>query len=160
MTEIIVKILLWLFVINLGIAFGSGLYETRIAVPEWLNYSAETGYFWNAEAAKRFNVGLRFWIFVTTIPLTLLTVLSLIFVWQTTAELRFWWLISITAILADRLMTFFYFIPTMIRLMENQLPQSEAIETALQWINLGYVRSFLTLLAWLTALQAFSFLRR
>lgn len=160
MTEIIVKILLWLFVINLGIAFGAGVYETRIAVPEWLNYSAESGYFWNTEAAKRFNVGLRFWVFVTTVPLTLLTIFSLVFVWQTTAQMRFWWLIAIAAIIADRLMTFFYFIPTMIRLTEKQLPQSEAIETALQWINLGYLRSFLTLLAWVATLQAFSYLRK
>ena len=33
---IVVSILLWLFVINLGIAFGAGLYESRIAVPQWL----------------------------------------------------------------------------------------------------------------------------
>jgi hypothetical protein len=29
-------IVLWLFVINLGIAFGAGLYESRIVVPSWL----------------------------------------------------------------------------------------------------------------------------
>ena len=92
--------------------------------------------------------------------MTLLTIFSLIFVWQTTAQMRFWWLISITAVLADRLMTFFYFIPTMIRLTEKQLPQTEAIETALQWVNLGYVRSFLTLATWLVALQAFSYLKK
>lgn len=157
MTEIIIKILLWLLVINLGTAFGAGLYETRIAVPEWLSYSAESGYFWNAEAAKRFNVGVRFWVYVTTIPLTLLTIFSLIFVWQTTAQMRFWWLIAIAAMLIDRLMTFFYFIPTMIRLTEKPLPQSEAVATALQWVNLGYVRSFLTLLALLAAMKVFSF---
>ena len=28
--------LLWLFVINLGVAFGAGLYEHRITVPRWI----------------------------------------------------------------------------------------------------------------------------
>lgn len=159
MYETIVKTLLWLLVINLGIAFGAGLYESRIAIPEWLNYSTETGYFWNAETAGRFNVGLRFWIYVTTIPLTLLTLLSLILVWQTNGNLRFWWLVAIGAMLADRLMTFFYFIPTMIRLTEQKLSQAEAVQTALQWTNLGYLRTALTLAAWLAILQAFSILK-
>lgn len=32
--------MLWLFVINLGIAVGAGLYESRIAVPQWLSLRA------------------------------------------------------------------------------------------------------------------------
>jgi hypothetical protein len=30
------KILVWLFVINLGIVFGAALYEARIEFPQWL----------------------------------------------------------------------------------------------------------------------------
>ena len=52
MAQYIPKILLWLFVINLGIVFGAGLYEARIAFPQWLVYSAESGYRWNAEAVS------------------------------------------------------------------------------------------------------------
>ena len=63
--------LLWLFVINLGIAFGAGLYEHRIVVPRWIDSSAGTGTHWNAEAARRDDTGRRFWAFVTTLPLTL-----------------------------------------------------------------------------------------
>lgn len=39
---------LWLFILNLGIAFGAGLYESRIAVPQWLSGTPEAGYRWNA----------------------------------------------------------------------------------------------------------------
>ena len=35
MVQYIPDILLWLFVINLGIAFGAGLYEQRIILPQW-----------------------------------------------------------------------------------------------------------------------------
>ena len=27
----------WLFVINLGVAFGAGLYEARVVIPQWEN---------------------------------------------------------------------------------------------------------------------------
>ena len=37
MAESITRIVLWLFVIDLGIAFGAGLYEGRIVVPQWLS---------------------------------------------------------------------------------------------------------------------------
>lgn len=33
-------ILLWLFILNLGVAFGAGLYEHRIAVPSWTSSDA------------------------------------------------------------------------------------------------------------------------
>jgi hypothetical protein len=33
MAQDVTTILLWLFVINLGIAFGGGLYEARVVVP-------------------------------------------------------------------------------------------------------------------------------
>jgi len=71
-----VSILLWLFVINLGIAFGAGLYEHRIVLPRWLE-SGDAGAHWNAEAARRDHTGRKFWGFVTTVPLTLLTLANL-----------------------------------------------------------------------------------
>lgn len=40
MTDSLPRILLCLFVINLGIAFGAGLYETRIEFPRWLSGTA------------------------------------------------------------------------------------------------------------------------
>jgi len=157
MIQSISGILLWLFVINLGIAFGAGLYESRIVVPDWIGATSEAGYFWNAEAARRDNTGLRFWVYVTTIPLTLLTVLSLIFAWQAEGAARFWWLTAALASLADRILTFAYFIPTMVKLMNDEsLPQSKSAAIAVQWVNLGYIRHALVFIAFLAALKAFS----
>lgn len=34
---------LWLFVINLGIAFGAGLYEARVVIPQWANIPPKDG---------------------------------------------------------------------------------------------------------------------
>src|SRR5215467_6351411 len=104
-----ISIVLAIFVINLGIAFGAGLYESRITVPQWLSFSQESGYRWNAEAARSADVGLRFWVYVTTVPLTLLTLTSLVVAWQAPDVVRNWWLGAATAALIDRVITFTYF---------------------------------------------------
>ena len=149
------RALLWLFVINLGIAFGAGLYEGRIGLPQWLSQGPDSVLHWNAQAAQRDNTGIRFWVFVTTVPLTLLTLANLLAAWRAAGPVRRWWLTSAVAALADRIFTFAYFIPTMVGLMEA--PDSpEAVATAVQWANLNYVRHALVLAAWLAALKAFA----
>jgi hypothetical protein len=58
-------------------------------------------------------------------------------------------------------MTFVYFIPTMLKLMANEtLPKLEPVATAVQWVHLGYVRHPVILVAWLTALKAFSLMSK
>lgn len=154
MTKSLPQAFLWLFIINLGIAFGAGLYEGQIVVSNWL-VSTETGFHWDAEAARRDNTGLRFWAFVTTLPLTLLTVANLIAAWRAAKPVRQWWLVAGAAAFADRVFTFAYFIPTMIGLMEAR-NSPESVATALQWTNLNYLRHALILAAWLAALKAFA----
>jgi hypothetical protein len=148
------RVLLWLFIINLGIAFGAGLYEHRIVVPDWLTSSA-SGPHWSAEAAERDDTGRRFWAFVTTGPLTLLTLANLYAAWRSVGEIRRWWLVAAIAALADRALTFGYFIPTMIGLLgAPDSPESVAIAT--RWSTFNYVRHALVLAAWLAALKTFS----
>ena len=157
--EYIPKVLLWLFVINLGIVLGAGLYEARIEFPQWLVYSGESGYRWNAEAARQANVGLRFWVYVTTVPLTLLTLANLVAAWRAQGPIRGWWLGAAVVALADRAFTFSYFAPTMVKLMSDEsLSQSQAVAMASRWGQLNYLRHVIVLVAWLLALKAFSLL--
>jgi hypothetical protein len=150
-------IILWLFVIDLGIVFGAGLYETRISVPRWLTGSPETGYRWNRAAALEDNVGLRFWAYVSTLPLTLLTLASLVAAFWMTGPAHGWWLVAATAALLERGMTFGYFIPAMIALMRSDGPsETNASRKAVRWVRLGYLRHAAILIAWLSALKAFS----
>ena len=149
------SIALWLFVINLGIAFGAGVYEHRIVVSRWITSSPETGAHWNADAARQDDTGLRFWAFVSTMPLTLLTVANLFFAWRAAGAVRGWWLAAASAALADRVFTFSYFIPTMVRLMRAH-DSPESVATATRWANLNYLRHAMVLAAWLAALKAFA----
>jgi hypothetical protein len=155
MSESLSRVFLWLFVINLGIAFGAGLYEGRIVLSQWIGSSPDSVLHWNAEAARRDDTGLRFWAFVTTVPLTLLTLANLIAAWRAVGPVRGWWLAAGVAALADRVFTFSYFIPTMVGLMRAP-DSSESVATAVRWANLNYVRHAIVLAAWLAALKAFS----
>jgi hypothetical protein len=153
MTPRFARLLLWLFVINLGIAFGAGLYEHRIVVPHWI-VADDTGAHWNGEMARRDDTGLRFWAFVTS-PLTLLTLANLLAGWRAPDGIRFWWLAAALAALVDRIATFSYFVPTMIRLTDaGDSPASVA--SAMRWSLLNYGRHALVLAAWLASLKAFS----
>jgi len=57
MDQYIPDILLWLFVINHGIAFGAGLYEQRIILPQWFTRSTESGLRVNTAAMRSTVLG-------------------------------------------------------------------------------------------------------
>lgn len=133
---------------------GAGLYELRIEVPQWLEQTA-TGDRWNADADRDADTGRRFWAFVTTGPLTLLTLASLVLSWRTRGAVRRWWLTAAIVSAVDRAVTFAYFIPTMLTLMtDTTLPASVAADMARQWATLDWGRQALTLVAFLAALRA------
>ncbi len=157
MTSTLLVTLAWLFVINLGIAFGAGLYEHRIVVSKWLSSSPDTGTHWNAAIARHDDTGRRFWAFVTTLPLTLLTLASLLAAWRTSGAIHSWWLAAALAALVDRAFTFSYFIPTMVWLMRSA-DSPEAVAAATRWRRLNYLRHAITLIAWLASLRAFALL--
>ena len=141
------SIALWLFVINLGIAFGAGLYEAVIVLPQWKNTPPAT---W-------INTGLRFWVYVSTIPLTLLTLASLILAWQCEEPQRNWWLAAAAVVTLERVATFAYFIPTMIRLQTDKVLSPAAVRLGLEhWMLMNHGRHVLSLAGWLLALRALS----
>ncbi|RIV19089.1 DUF1772 domain-containing protein [Fibrisoma montanum] len=150
-------LLLLLFIINLGTAFGAGLYETRIILPQWFSKSAGTGYRVNTDAMRTVDSGRKFWAFVTTGPLTLITLANLVAAWQATSPRQDWWLAAALVALAERVSTFAFFIPMAIRLEKSDnRPLTTVSRSVRAWITLNYVRSVLTLVAWLCALWAFS----
>jgi len=146
MAQHVTTVLLWLLVINLGIAFGAGLYEARVVIPSWAVLPPRT---WP-------NTGLLFWVYVTTVPLTLLTLANAVAAWVDDGPRRYWWLAAVGITVVERVATFAYFIPTMVRL-SGAVDVSDAVRTGLaQWLLLNHGRHVLTLAAWLAALKALS----
>lgn len=142
----------WLLVIFSGIAFGAGVYEARVEIPQWLT-TVNGEQLWQAATAKAADPGLRFWAFVTTGPLTLLTLASLMLAWKAKGSIKTWWLVLLAFLLIDRAMTFGYFIPTMAELMSGSVNPAEAAQTAQQWANMNIVRLIASGLAFLSAIK-------
>jgi len=147
MRQYVPKVLLWLFVINLGIALGAGIYEQRVVISQWENIPPQT---WP-------QTGVLFWVYVATVPLTLLTLANLVAAWLDRGTRRYWWLGAVAIIVVERVATFSYFIPTMVWLQGTEgLPEAEVRAALSQWLFLDYGRHVLTLAGWLAALKAFS----
>ena len=148
------EILLSLFILNLGIAFGAGIYETRIVLPLWFS-KTPSGYQVNLKAMNDIETGRKFWGFVTTLPLTLLTIANLVVGWQSTEPMRTWWLVACFITLLERIGTFSFFIPTAIQLSKSEnLPAEQVSAKVTWWIRLNLVRNTLTLMACLAALHS------
>ncbi|MFN8348330.1 MAG: DUF1772 domain-containing protein [Spirosomataceae bacterium] len=150
------EIVLGLFILNLGTAFGAGLYETKIVIPLWFVKSSE-GYRVSTKAMQEIETGRKFWGFVTTGPLTLLTFANLYYAWHAQPPVYGYWLAAALLSLFERIGTFSFFIPTALRLQRaDEWPSAKAARLASLWIGFNYVRNALTLIAWLLALRTFS----
>jgi len=154
--SILSTVLLWLLVINLGVALGAGLYESRIVVPGWIDTSGDSPA-WHADAARADDTGRRFWVAVTTIPLTVLTLANLFAGWRAPMRLRRWWLGTAATALVERALTLGYFLPAMIGLMRVE-NSPDAAAAAVRWSQLNNFRHLLVAIALLAALKTFSLL--
>jgi hypothetical protein len=75
----------------------------------------------------------------------------------TQGPMRFWYLAAVCIVIVERVATFLYFIPTMVRLMSTEDLSDIHVKAALsQWLLMNHGRHVLTLAGWLAALKAFS----
>ena len=146
------RILLWLFVVGLGIAAGAGLYETKTQMPRWVRSARANGL--PSQVASSANTGVQFWLYTTALPLTLLTLASFFAIRFVDPETRKWWLIAAWASLGSQILTLAYFIPTLLQLSGGQETNARAV--AFQWAQVNWFRHALSFVAWLSALQAFA----
>ncbi len=148
------EIISGLFVINLAMAFGAGVYEYRIVMPMWFGS-------WGIDrmAIEKTDVGRKFWGMVTTIPLTLLTFVNLYFALRSTGVLHTWWLSACILILAERIGTFSYFIPTILKLVNTEkLTDHRALKKAEQWKQFNKIRIILNMSGLVASVFAYTLL--
>jgi len=151
------EILLWLFTINLGISVGAGIYEKRIVLPIWFIKSPGIGYRVNIQGMLEIDSGRKFWAGVNTVPLTLLTIASLIISVRSNGTGYHWWLMASLITLIERVATFSYFIPAALNLSRSEnLPEKKISNLISSWLFLNHFRILFTLGAWIIALKALS----
>lgn len=156
---------LWMYTLNLGVAFGAGYYENQVVVPLWIKFERSTkndkmyDVVVDSAEMRRMDPGRKFWAFVSTIPLTALTITQLFtkrFNGRHESAALTWLKISSTISCIERAMTFTFFIPNAIKLMNAEMSDKDdsTKQIALRWTRLNYARLLLSGLAWITAMKA------
>lgn len=155
-------IILWLFIVMLGIIIGGGLYEARVLVPLWSSDapSSVVSYYQHNTAAPQFapDQGGRFWIFATPVG-TLLAVATLVSAYWTPGRHRRWRVAAALISLATFVATFAWFVPNIMLLSSASvltMGADEIARLASLWTTLNWVRAAAMTGAWLAALRALS----
>ena len=147
---------LFLWVVNLGIAVGAGLYETLMMLPLWFPHHRGEPLTVNSRIMREIDPGRRFWGMITTLPLTLLTLLNLYFALHESGPQRRPWLAASALVMVERIMTFSFFIPVALKFMNSKTPAAPNVRKLVStWISLNRVRNLLILAAWLSALYVY-----
>jgi hypothetical protein len=154
------SIILWLFVIVVGISIGAGIYESRVLVPLWSAAPPDTviAYYQHNAAYPQFapDQGGRFWIFASPLA-ALLTAAMLISAYWTSGSHRKWRLAAAVLALIAYVATFAWFVPGIIRLSSSDvltMNRDDVASLATWWVNLNTVRVFFMTTAWIAALRA------
>ncbi len=155
------RILLWLFVIVLGIEIGGGLYETLVVMPVWTQSPPDSvlAYYHHNVANQQFvlNQGGRFWVFFTP-ALGLISLATLLSGLKTPPEHRKWRIAATLLALLVVVSTFVWFIPNIIVLLGEgvtKLSGEQITQLTNQWVRLNWVRAAVYSAAWLAGLRAF-----
>ncbi len=158
----IAQIMLWLFVITLGIENGAGLYETFVITPLWAGSAPDSViafYQHNATNPQlAINAGDRFWIFAT--PLVgLFSLGTLLSGWRTNPEHRKWRLAGAGLAFFVIAFTFAWFVPNILLLQSKEVltMNPDTVKSLTNWwVGLNWGRVVLAITAWLLVLRALS----
>ncbi len=150
------RIVLWLFVICLGLDLGAGIYEARVVVPLWADGVPDTLAAGNPYGRVAVDAGMHFWAYMTS-AVAVLAILTLVFGILAPMPRRGWQIFAAAVELVAVAMTLLYFRPTLVRLFLSHgagLSAAEIASTVGRWVTWSRVRIVISLLAWGAALRA------
>jgi hypothetical protein len=146
-------IVLLFLTVTLGL--GGGLYEILVIYPGWKHDVNPLTLRAKLESSGQFLAAKRFWPIVSPAQV-LLSVINVLLAWNYTGGARAYWLAAGVAVFINRVITFGYFIPVMIR----KIMQPETIEATRlrgivrQWTALSPIRLVIEVFAWVLLVVA------
>jgi len=152
----VARLILWLFVITLGLDLGAGIYEARVVVPLWAGGVPQTLAADNPYGRVAVDAGIHFWAYMTS-AVAVVAVLALVFGVLAAAPRRVWQTCAAVAELAAVAMTLLYFRPTLVRLFLGRgagLSAAAVTSTVGRWVMWSRVRIAVSFVAWCAALRA------
>ena len=148
-------VFLVLFILFIQLGMGGGLYEFLVVYPNWtkdVKPDTLVTKLWDSGQA---NAGRRFWPLISP-ALTLLSIINIVLAWQNTGPAQAVWMTAALIVFTNRIITFSYFIPTMVRKFEHpEKIETQQLQKAVQlWSTLSPIRILVELAAWGFALWA------
>jgi hypothetical protein len=142
-----IAILLLLLAVTLSL--GGGLYEILVIYPNWKHDADPLTLRAKLESSGQINAAKRFWPLVSPAQV-LLSIINITLAWNYSGEAHGYWLGAAIAIFINRVITFSYFIPVMIRkiMQPEDIEASHLQSIVKQWTALSPLRLFPELLAW------------
>ena len=148
-------IFLVLFILFIQFGMGGGLYEFLVIYPRWKKDVRPESLVQKLQDSGQAAAARRFWPFISPV-LSLLSIVNLVLAWQNTGPARTIWLTASLIIFISRVITFSYFVPTMMRKFEHpEKIEAGRLRRMVQvWTFLSPVRILIELSAWSLALWA------
>ena len=158
----IARIVMWLFVIVLGLEIGAGLYETLVVLPTWTTSPPDSVIaFYQLNTANpefALHAGPKFWMMFTPSVGIMSLALLATSLWTRGAH-RKWRLVAGLLALVVVGATFAWFVPNIIKLNSDAvltMPREDVASLTHAWVNANWVRVVVYLSAWFAGLKAFS----
>ncbi len=151
----IARAILYLFIISSGVQVGAAIYEATVITPLWAGAPPESVTHWNSVAEYAINPG-HFWRYATLFY-TLCGLLMLIGAWALPRAQRKLAVIAGAIALIAFLVTFFYFVPVLMKTIVARgegLSGEEITQMVHSWVKWTWVRLAGISLAWLAAIRA------
>ena len=150
------EILLWAFVVMVGILTGGGLFERAVLVHVWSSDPPDSVRSWNANPKYALDPPRRFFMYVT-LPVMVLTPWNAFNAWRSDGPERFWLLLSTGLVVLVIAVTVGYFAPLMLALTERKgegMDSDTIVRKVRAWVTLQYFRLGILFLGWRAAIQA------
>lgn len=145
----ITTIAIILFFFTVTLSMGGGLYEALVIYPGWKHDVHPLTLRGKLQLSGQILAAQRFWPIVSPAQV-LLSLINIALAWRYAGAAHSYWLAAAVAIFINRVFTFGYFIPVMIR----KIMQPENIEVSRlqaivkQWIALSPIRVVVEFFAW------------
>jgi hypothetical protein len=148
-------IFLVLFIFFIQFGMGGGLYEVLVIYHRWKKDVTPENLAQKLQDSGQAAATRRFWPIISP-PLSLLSIINIVLAWQYTGLARTSWLTAALIIFIDRIITFAYFVPTMMRKFEHpeKMEAKQLRKAVLVWTFLSPIRLLFELSAWSLALWA------
>jgi len=127
-----------LLLLSVALSLGGGLYEVLVIYPNWKYDVDPQTLRGRLESSGQMNAGSRFWPLVSPAQ-GLLSIANIILAWNYTGAAHDYWLAAAITIFVNRLITFSYFIPVMIRkIMEPEQFEAGRLKSIVRtWTTLS-----------------------